>query len=235
MYEHIFKRVEEKYLLTEKEKNLLFEKINKYLKKDQFFKSTICNIYFDDVNHDLIIHSLDKPLFKEKIRLRSYQIPNLTDNVFLEIKEKYKGVVGKRRVKMTLQEFYNYYENHEYDQKNQIMKEINYYFEYYHLKPAIFIAYDRKSYCGRKDNNLRITLDGNLRSRNEDLNLELGDAGKKYFKEDNYYIMEIKTLGAFPLWLTRYLSELKIYPTSFSKYGKIYEKENEKERLNYAK
>lgn len=234
MYENVFKRVEEKYLITNKQKQLLFEKINSYLEKDDFYKSTICNIYFDNINNDLIINSLEKPIFKEKIRLRSYKVPNLDDEVFLEVKEKYKGVVGKRRIKMTLKEFYDYYENNKYDKNNQIMKEINYYFNYYDLKPLIYIAYDRKSYKGKDDRNLRITVDSNLRSRHDDLKLELGDAGKKYFEED-YYIMEIKTLGAMPLWLVRSLSELKIYPVSFSKIGKIYEKENkQKEELVYA-
>lgn len=234
MYENVFKRVEEKYLLTKEQKELLFEKINPYLKKDPFYESTICNIYFDNQNNDLIINSIDKPVFKEKIRLRSYQVPELNDEVFLEIKEKYKGVVGKRRIKMTLQEFYDYYDQKNYDQNNQIMKEIDYYFNYYHLKPYIYLAYDRKSYRSKEDNNLRITIDSNLRSRYEDLRLELGDAGNKFFKDD-YYIIEIKTLGAIPLWLVRSLSELKIYPVSFSKIGKIYEKKlKQKEELNYA-
>ena len=114
------------------------------------------------------------------------------------------------------------------------MKEINYYFEYYHLVPTTYIAYDRKSYRARNDENLRITIDANLRSRNSDLKLELGDAGKKYF-DQNYYIMEIKTLSSMPLWLVRSLSELKIYPTSFSKYGSIYQKNKlKKEECMYA-
>lgn len=231
MYENIFKRVELKYLLTEEEYKLLFKKINKYLIKDKYFKSTICNIYFDTINNDLIINSLEKPIFKEKIRLRSYKVPNINDDVFLEIKEKYKGIVGKRRIKIKLKDFYTYLKTNNYDKDNQIMNEINYYFKYYDLKPAIYIAYDRISYCGKEDNTLRITIDSNLRSRNSDLNLELGDAGKCYFKEKNY-IMEIKTLGSMPLWLVRSLSELKIYPTSFSKYGSIYQKEL-KERNDY--
>lgn len=231
MYENIFKRVEQKYVLTEQEYKLLLKKINKHLKKDKYFKSTICNIYFDTINNDLIINSLEKPIFKEKIRLRSYQVPNINDDVFLEIKEKYKGIVGKRRIKIKLKDFYTYLETNNYDKDNQIMNEINYYFKYYDLKPAIYIAYDRLSYCGVDDNSLRITIDSNLRSRNSDLNLELGDAGKCYFKDKNY-IMEIKTLGSMPLWLVRSLSELKIYPTSFSKYGSIYQIEL-KERNDY--
>ena len=231
MYENIFKRVEQKYVLTEQEYKLLFKKINKHLKKYKYFKSTICNIYFDTINNDLIINSLEKPIFKEKIRLRSYQVPSINDDVFLEIKEKYKGIVGKRRIKIKLKDFYTYLETNNYDKDNQIMNEINYYFKYYDLKPAIYIAYDRLSYCDVDDNSLRITIDSNLRSRNSDLNLELGDAGKCYFKDKNY-IMEIKTLGSMPLWLVRSLSELKIYPTSFSKYGSIYQKEL-KERNDY--
>ena len=234
MYENIFKRVEQKYVLTEQEYKLLFKKINKHLKKDKYFKSTICNIYFDTINNDLIINSLEKPIFKEKIRLRSYQVPNINDDVFLEIKEKYNVIVGKRRIKIKLKDFYTYLETNNYDKDNQIMNEINYYFKYYDLKPAIYIAYDRLSYCGVDDNSLRITIDSNLRSRNSDLNLELGDAGKCYFKDKNY-IMEIKTLGSMPLWLVRSLSELKIYPTSFSKYGSIYQKElNERNDYIYA-
>ena len=234
MYENVFKRVEEKYLLTEQQKRLLLEKNQSYLTEDKFYQSTICNIYFDNKNNDLILHSLDKPVFKEKIRLRSYTIPTLEDAVFLEIKEKFKGVVGKRRIKMTLKEFYDYFEKGQYDRNNQIMKEIDYYFKLYHLEPSFYIAYDRISYRGIDDENLRITLDSNLRSRKEDLRLELGDAGKKYF-EQTIYIMEIKTLGSMPLWLVRSLSELKIYPVSFSKVGKIYEKDKkQKEELTYA-
>ncbi len=237
MNENIFRRVEEKYILNEKEKNELFKKINKYLEKDKFFESTICNIYFDNKNSDLIVNSLDKPIYKEKIRLRSYnKTPDLDSIVFLEKKDKYEGIVGKRRIEMKLGDFYNYIKSHEYDKSNQIMKEIDYYMNYYNLEPAIYIAYDRKSYKGKNNSSLRITFDTNLRSRTSDLNLELGDAGKKYFKND-YYIMEIKTLGAMPLWLVRSLSELNIFPSSFSKYGKIYEDNlvNTKEELIYAR
>lgn len=201
--------------------------MDSYIKQDKFFESVICNIYFDTKNNDLIIHSLEKPLFKDKIRLRSYQIPELDEDVFLEIKNKYKGIVGKRRVKIKLNAFYHYLETKEYENNNQIMKEIDYFFQYYRLKPALYIAYDRKSYRGIENKDLRITLDSNLRSRREDLRLELGDAGCKYFKEERY-IMEIKTLGAMPLWLVRSLSDLKIYPTSFSKYGSIYAREKER-------
>lgn len=223
MYQNVFKRKEEKYLLDKNKKELLLEKISKHIEKDEYHQSTICNIYFDNDNNDLIINSIEKPLYKDKVRLRSYNIPNINDYVYLEIKNKYKGIVGKRRIKIKLQDYYNYIENNDYDKNNQIMKEIDYLFKYYKLKPKMYIAYDRESYKGIIDNNLRITIDKKLRSRREKLKLDYKDTGERYFTND-YYIMEIKTLGSIPLWLVKTLSELKIYPTSFSKYGSIYKK-----------
>lgn len=222
MYDKIFKRVEIKYLLDEEEKNKLFNRINSYLEKDEYYKSTIGNIYFDNKDNDLIVTSLEKPLFKEKIRVRTYKTPNLNDDVFFEIKNKYNGIVGKRILKMSLKEYYNFLENEESD--NQILKEIKYQIDYYKLTPKIYIAYDRYSYKGKEDNNLRITFDSNLRSRRDDLKLESGDYGILYFDKP-HYIMEIKTLETLPMWLVKILSELKIYPKSFSKYGSIYKKE----------
>lgn len=225
MYDKNFKRVEKKYLLTEEEKDELFERIKPYIEKDKFYESTIGNIYFDNKNNDLIIKSIEKPLFKEKIRVRCYGTPNNNDAVFLEIKSKYKGVVGKRRIKMTLNKFYDFIENGQYDKNNQIMKEIVYHFNYYKLYPKIYIAYDRKSFRGIEDHNLRITFDSNLRSRRDNLKLESGSYGESYF-ETPHYIMEIKTLGSLPLWFNKILTELKIFPKSFSKYGNIYKKES---------
>lgn len=184
MYENHFQRVEEKYLITSNEKEEFLTKIDKYIKKDKFFRSEIHNIYFDTINNDLIINSLNKPTFKDKFRVRSYKIPSLNDDVFLELKTKYKGVVGKRRIKLTLKEYYDYINDHKFNTNNQIFNEIDYYFKYYQLKPAIYIAYDRYSYRGKDDKNLRITFDSNLRSRRD--NLEFKENGKmiKYFNEE---------------------------------------------------
>lgn len=221
MYENIFNRQEEKYLLTKNDKEKLLKKINQYIEKDKFYEATICNLYFDTKNKDLVIHSLEKPIYKDKVRLRSYNIPNLNDDVFLEVKSKYKGIVYKRRIKFILKDFYDYTKKKKIEKKSQIMKELDYLFQFYDLVPVFYIAYDRKSYKGIMDDGLRITIDENLRSRKEDLYLELGDAGKKYFEEEKY-IMEIKTKNAMPLWLAHTLSELQIFPISFSKYGSVY-------------
>lgn len=222
MNENVFRRVEKKYLITENQKDAFLKLIDDYIEKDEYFESHISNIYFDNDKFDLITTSIEKPLFKAKLRLRSYDVPSLDDKVFLEIKDKYKGVVGKRRIKIKLSHFYEYLETGSMKDE-QIMREIDYYFKKYDLHPQIFVAYDRLSYKGRDNENIRITIDENLRSRTEDLRLELGSNGKKYF-QDREYIMEIKILDAMPLWLARSLSTLKIYPTSFSKVGSIYKK-----------
>lgn len=225
-YNNIFRRVEEKYLLTKDQYTKLFEKINDHIEEDEYFKTTICNIYFDNDNNDLIINSLEKPVYKTKVRVRSYGVPKMNDSVFLEIKSKYSKIVGKRRIKLSLKEFNNYLKKRKYDENNQIMKEIDYLFKIYQLKPSYFIGYDRLSYREINNSNLRITIDTNLRSRRDHLSLENGDNGRNYFDEE-LYIMEIKTLDAMPLWLVRNLSNLGIFPISFSKYGSIYTRDKE--------
>jgi SPX domain protein involved in polyphosphate accumulation len=228
MANDIFRRVEKKYLLSKEEYDSLMDKIWFFIKEDTYFKSSISNIYYDNSYNELIINSIDKPVFKEKVRVRSYKTPKSDkDEVFLEIKRKFKGVVGKRRVKITLKEFYDFIEKRKY-KDSQIFRELHYIFDFYKLEPMMFVGYDRLSYRGKDDENLRITFDSNLRSREVDLRLELGDYGEKFF-DDDIYIMEIKTLGAMPLWLVEALSELKIYPSSFSKIGKIYCKKLEVE------
>lgn len=229
----IFKRIEQKYVLSEDEYIKLMNLIKNHLEKDTYYKSRICNIYFDTKNYDLIVKSLEKDEYKEKVRLRSYDIPTLNDNVFFEIKSKLDGVVYKRRVTIKLSDFYDYINgNYINSSNNQIMKEIDYTINKYNLEPKYFIAYDRTSYFDKDNKCFRITFDENIRSRNSDLKLEYGDAGKLYFKNKEY-IMELKTIGGLPLWFTNILSELKIYPKSFSKYGNIY-KDKLKEELLYV-
>ena len=217
-----FKRTEKKFVLNEYQYKHLMKKINDHILKDKYHKSKICNIYFDTDNYDLIVKSIEKPLYKEKVRLRSYKVPGETDEVFLELKKKYKGIVSKRRIKIKLKDFYNYYNKGIIPECNrQIFNELDYTFKKYDLKPVMFIAYDRLSFYDKDDKNFRLTIDQKLRFRQEELYLENGDSGKLYFDE-NMYLMEAKALNSYPLWFIKALSELKVYSTTFSKYGNIY-------------
>ena len=172
-------RVETKYLLNDSTYKKLLSRIDNYITKDNYYNYSILNIYFDTENYDLIERSLEKPIYKEKVRLRSYGIPTLDDKVFLEIKKKYKGVVGKRRVIFPLRDFYSYLSGNYEFSNNQIMKEIDYCFKLYKLKPVLFLAYDRYAYKGKRDFDFRLTFDFNIRSREYDLELNQGDYGKK--------------------------------------------------------
>lgn len=168
-------------------------------------------------------------MYKEKLRLRSYGIPQDNDKVYLEIKKKWKGVVYKRRVSMTLEES-NRYINHGIKPTTdcQILREIDYFISFYKPNPKVYLAYDRMALYCMEDPNIRITFDKNIRSRNTNLDLANGDYGNYLLEKDNY-LMEIKVPGAYPLWLADILSKLEIYPKSFSKYGKVYITQLQKE------
>ena len=214
-----FQRVEKKYLMTQETYLDFLKETEKYIQLDEFGLHTICNIYFDTAHYDLIRNSIEKPVYKEKLRLRSYGIPGENDKVYLELKKKWKGIVYKRRISLTLKEVEDYLERGVIPkQKDQIFDEIDYFVRFYHPEPKLYLAYDRRAYYGLEDHNLRITFDENIRSREKDLELEDGDYGEKLLEED-MVLMELKVPGAVPIWLSEIMSRLHIYPISFSKYG----------------
>ena len=189
MANEIFNRVEKKYILNEEQYHNLIILINEYMNHDKFYKSTICNIYFDTDDYELVRTSIEKPIYKEKLRLRSYNVPSLDDEVFFEIKKKYNSIVNKRRITLSLKDYYKYINMEKISNKDsQISKEIIYMIKHYNLKPKVFLAYDRKAYISKQDKNLRITIDNNIRSRNYDLKLEHGDKGE-LLSDEKYYLM----------------------------------------------
>lgn len=221
----IFRRVEKKYILNKKQYEKLQNKIKEYMVEDQYGESTICNIYFDSNQYELIGRSIEKPFFKEKVRLRSYNTPTGDSNVYLEIKRKCDGVVGKRRIEMKMDDFHQYFQDANAIQScnPQIKAELDYYFHMYDLKPAMYISYTRVAYYQKDNPDFRLTFDSNIVAREYDLDLEEGEYGNQILEEDKH-IMEIKTLNSIPLWLVNELNELHIIPGSFSKYGTAYEK-----------
>lgn len=234
MSQNVFKRTEKKYIITREQNDKFLMLTKKHLQPDQYPKETISNLYYDTASGEMIEKSIAKPLFKQKVRLRSYGVPTFQDFVFLELKTKFSGIVGKRRQKLKLGEFYKYYAQRYQNQSDknrlpyetQILKEIDYVFDLYPLEPFCLVSYERHSFrCSSFD--LRITFDQDLRSRHKDLRLEKGNYGDPFFENDER-VMEIKAQNAYPIWLTEILSELKIYPTSFSKIGRIYQKERSK-------
>lgn len=220
-YQNVFERYEIKYLITTKQKSKILKILQLYMQLDKYGKTIIRNIYFDTDNYYLIRKSLEKPIYKEKLRLRSYQKADEDTKVFFEIKKKYQAIVYKRRIAITLSKYKKLEQEGFNDNSNQILKEINYFFKLYpNLKPKVFLSYERESYF-MENSDLRITFDENIIARNYDLDLKKDIYGTKIL-EDGYLIMEIKCFKAMPLWLVSILSKEKIYKTPFSKYGTYY-------------
>lgn len=224
----IFKRVEKKYRISLLKKDALLSEIGAYLVPDSHGKSTICSLYLDTPDHLLIRNSITAVSYKEKLRLRSYGIPREDGKVFLELKKKYKGVVYKRRISMTLAEAERYIYSGVRTENSQIMREIDYAMQFYrHPKPAMMIACEREAFYVTDLPNLRLTFDTAIRYREHGLSIDdglttsHGADGTKIIPDDTV-LLEIKTDGAMPLWLSHALSELQIYPASFSKYGTAY-------------
>ncbi len=219
--QQIFERKEKKYLLSEKKKDALLARIGDRLTPDKYGPSTVCSLYFDTADYRIIRASIGAKTYKEKLRLRCYGAPDTDSTVFLELKKKYRGVVYKRREKIPLSAAYDYINTGVLPKDTQIMREIDWMRKTNDLAPVILLAYDREAFYSEEIVGLRLTFDTNVRFRTEDLRLEHGPDGQTILPTGRY-ILEIKTLGAMPLWLTHELDELSLYPTSFSKYSTAY-------------
>lgn len=235
----VFNRTEMKYLITEEEKNKLLSLLGDYMDSDPYNTDgntyPIYNLYLDTPSNELIIKSLEKPVYKEKIRLRSYGLVCSDDAVYLESKKKYDSVVYKRRTSIKLKDAYSYFENKNLQSvinqskiNKQVLKEIDYIMNYYPLQPRVFISYDRLAFFEKNNSDFRLTLDTNIRTRRTDLRLDSNNDGIQLLP-DGKWLMEAKAFKSFPLWFVHFLSENKIFSTSFSKYGteyQLYRKEN---------
>ena len=220
-----FKRYEVKYLLTEEKYNRFMERAEEHLVPDEYHLSNILSIYYDTDDFRLLRESIEKPVYKEKLRVRSYGIPDEESNVFVELKKKYKGVVYKRRVQMKAGEASQWLSGESSaPYENQITREIDWFLKQNPVVPRAFIGSSRISWADRENPELRITFDEQITWRDKNLSLTAGDEGEQLL-ENGMRLMEIKIPGAAPMWLAAILSEEGIFPTGFSKYGSCYKKE----------
>ncbi len=222
--EVLFRRYEKKFLLTEDVCARLLDRLAGMMVPDAYPHSTIVNIYYDTPDFLLARLSNEKPLYKEKLRLRSYGLPREGDNVFVEIKKKFEDVVYKRRLSMERDAAEEYLSGGAPpDPPSQVSREIDFFLARYRgIGPAMFISYERDSLADRDGGPVRITFDRDITWRREDLSMEHGIYGRKLLLPGQV-LMEIKVPEAYPLPLVKILYELGLWSTSFSKYGKIYE------------
>lgn len=219
---YTFRRYEKKYLVTKKQAEQLLERIGDRMIPDKYGETVICNLYYDTDNYLLIRRSLDKPRYKEKLRLRCYGVPNENSVAFIEIKKKFSKIVYKRRLDTTYKKAMHYLKTGEIDASGQIKNELDWFLKSYNgLKPATAVFYTRKAFFDNQNPELRITVDKDIRYRRKDLDLTLGAYGEPII-DDELRLLEIKIPGTMPMWLAHELSEFKIFPNSFSKYGKAF-------------
>ena len=222
-YQAVFKRYELKYLLTQAQKQIILRAMEPYMQLDKYGRTTIRNIYYDTDDYLLIRRSIEKPVYKEKLRIRSYQRANPDSTVFVELKKKYQSVVYKRRISLPEKSAMEWIsQDHHCHDGTQIASEIEYFIDYYKtLHPVVYLSYEREAYYCKDGSDFRVTFDDTILCRQEDLSLE-AEAYGTLLLPDGAILMELKCSGGIPLWMTGVLSEQHIYKTSFSKYGTAY-------------
>lgn len=222
-YRSVFKRYEMKYMLDLEQRDRVLQAMEPYMELDKYGRTTIRNIYFDTDTYRLIRHSMEKPAYKEKLRIRSYRQADPDSPVFVELKKKYRSVVYKRRIAMPETQALAWICGGAGGSDTQIGSEIDYFLEYYQtLHPTVFLSYEREAYYCRQGGDFRVTFDDRILARQEDLSLGSQVWGTPLLAEGKV-LMEIKTSGGIPLWMTHVLAQEHIYKISFSKYGTAYE------------
>ena len=218
----VMKRYELKYLLDAEQTAFLMKRLEGHMQLDQYGRTSIASLYYDTPSYQLIRTSVEKPPFKEKIRLRSYGLATLESPVYLELKRKTEGIVYKRRVQSTIPLVEKFFAGSgDICAGGQINREITYFRDYYGaLVPACLIIYDREAFF-EPGGDLRLTIDHNPRYRVDHLDLTYSMEGIP-LRPPGHTILEIKVQEAMPLWLTKILSDGQIYKNSFSKYGEAF-------------
>ncbi len=220
----VMQRYEMKYLLNAGQTNYFRRQLEGHMRLDGYGLTSIASLYYDTPDARLIRESLEKPEFKEKIRLRSYGLAAGDSPVYLELKRKSDGIVYKRRIQTTVAGAEGFFAGIDAPDGGQIERELKYFRDYYRpLIPACLIIYDREAYF-EPGGDLRLTIDNNPRYRTEDLTLTKSMDGIPLLNPGQT-ILEVKVQGAMPLWLSRILSGGGIYKNSFSKYGEAYRRE----------
>lgn len=223
----LFLRRENKYIIDRESYERLFGIVSANMTPDPHGEAggpyTVCSIYFDSPDDDLIKKSLSQPAYKEKLRLRSYGVPGRRDYGYLEIKKKVLGRINKRRVRVRIGEAYNFVHSritpeHTRRSDRQVLEEIAVLLLRYDLRPKVYIAYERRAFFL---DDLRVTFDAGIRTRRSELDLESGDYGRPLFGRD-LLVMEIKAERTMPFWLARTLTLLGVHASGFSKYGAEY-------------
>ena len=242
-----FERKEVKYRLNAMQVRAIKQTLSAHMAPDKYGQTSITSVYYDTPNRDMISRSLEKPVYKEKLRLRTYGPRCAQAPVFVELKKKHEGIVYKRRIAVSESaarlfmvgvpygRAINRYplvdealEAESHSAKSlQIAEEIAACVRCNGpVFPSMAILVERVAWAplpdarGAEAEGVRITFDERIRCR--DLFVPAGKRASVPLLAAGEAIMEVKVPGAYPLWLVRALDDCGAYPTSFSKYGEAY-------------
>lgn len=292
-YSSVFKRVEKKYRIGAAERAVVEAAAGGPMAVDAYGRTRITSLYLDTPERSMIARSVEKPLYKEKLRLRAYgdaagvalmgafgagpivrepgglplsdgevetrvaaglQVPGAAAAlpVFFGIKKKFKGIVYKRRLALTLPAALAFVSGLPYEQAcarwplsdaalaaaalspvtRQIARELEVAMDrWLPLVPSMGIACDRVAWAYRpemfQEREGDELFDSELRITFDDC-LEYLDCHRfrspwRPIIESSESVMEIKSAGPYPPWLVEVLSAERIYPASFTKYGNAYQ------------
>lgn len=292
-YSSVFKRVEKKYRIGAAERAAVEAAAGGPMAVDAYGRTRITSLYLDTPERSMIARSVEKPLYKEKLRLRAYgdaagvtlmgafgagpivrepgglplsdgevetrvasglQVPGAAAAlpVFFGIKKKFKGIVYKRRLALTLPAALAFVSGLPYEQAcarwplsdaalaaaalspatRQIARELEAAMDrWLPLVPSMGIACDRVAWAYRpemfQEREGDELFDSELRITFDDcleyLDCHCFHSPWRPIIESSESVMEIKSAGPYPPWLVEVLSAERIYPASFTKYGNAYQ------------
>lgn len=239
-----FERKEVKYRLNAMQVRAIKQALSAHMAPDEYGQTSITSVYYDTPNRDMISRSLEKPAYKEKLRLRTYGPRNASAPVFVELKKKHEGIVYKRRIAASepaarllmvgvpYERAISRYplvdealEAESHSAKSlQIAEEIAACVRRNSpVLPSMAILVERVAWAplldarGAEAEGVRITFDERIRYR--DLFAPAGKRASVPLLAAGEAIMEVKVPGAYPLWLQGPLAEWGGRPAMFSKYG----------------
>lgn len=228
----VFSRYELKFGINSKQYGAVLNEIEGRMTSDAHSRGgayyTISNIYYDTPDNRLISAALNHDGdYRYKLRLRTYDPSQQT--AFLEIKKKFRGLTGKRRTAMYIDDvnpmlIQGVFPKAQPFMNMQVTNELYRIGRVLTLEPKAVISYDRRAYFGTgSEGDLRITFDRGIRARRSGLDLRLGSGGEPLTDPD-FYIMEVKVEHGVPMWVAKMLSDNEIRRIKFSKYGTEYKK-----------
>ena len=222
-YQSVFARVEKKFLITEEQHAAITAALRlRGFAVQSFGSPTVQSLYYDTPDCLLVRRSIDRPNYKEKLRLRCYGEPEGGSAAYVEIKKKYAGVVYKRRTGLPLNDALSALRLGQMPESaGQIGREVTWFVQRWGVSPKALIIYERDAWLSAMEPELRVTFDRDIRFRDEDFDMTRPALGTSLIAA-NQRLMEVKIPGVWPMWLHSLLAGLGVPQTHFSKYGTAY-------------